>query len=158
MLLVNRVALITGGASGMGRGIAYRFAEEGCVVAVADIDIKGAAETIAEVGQKGKKGLALQCDVTNSKQVKAAVDNVMEQFGQIDILVNNAGGAHTMPKIEDIPEEQWHRVMDLNITSHFLFCKYTVGQMKARKYGKDNRDFFHWGYSASRSRDCLQHR
>jgi 3-oxoacyl-[acyl-carrier protein] reductase len=136
MLLENKIALITGGASGMGRGIAYKFAEEGCTVAVADIDIKGANDTISEIAKRGKKGLALQCDVTVASQVKATVDKVMEQFSKIDILVNNAGGAHNMPQIEDLSEEQWHKVMNLNLTSHFLFCKYVVGQMKARKYGK----------------------
>jgi len=133
MLLENKVAIVTGGAKGMGRGIAQKFAEEGCTVTVVDVDINEAREPIKQLK---KEGLALQCDVTKEAQVKAAVEKVISQYGKIDILVNNAGGAHNMPPIEELTEERWDFVMNLNIKSHFLFCKYAVPGMKARKYGK----------------------
>jgi NAD(P)-dependent dehydrogenase (short-subunit alcohol dehydrogenase family) len=137
MLLADRVALITGGARGIGQGIALRFADEGCAVAVADIRMKEAEETIAEVKRRGGKGLAIQCDVTSASQIKDTVHKVFDTFGKIDILVNNAGGLiSAVPPIEDMTEEEWDKTMALNLKSDFLFCKYVVPYMKQKKYGK----------------------
>ncbi len=136
MLLSNNIALITGGAGGIGRGIALKFAEEGCSVAIADVNILGANDTVAEILKKGRKGLAIQCDVTKSEQVKSTVDQVVRQFGKIDILVNNAGGMSAAPPIEDLSEELWDQVMALNLKSNFLFSKAVIPYMKDKKYGK----------------------
>ena len=136
MLLKDRVAIITGGAKGIGRGIAIRFAEEGCDVAVADISIQEANDVIAEVIKKGRQGLAIQCDVTDSNQVRDTVEKVINKFGKIDILINNAGAIAEHIPIEDMPEEKWDRVLALNLKSHFLFCKHVVPHMKKAKYGK----------------------
>jgi NAD(P)-dependent dehydrogenase (short-subunit alcohol dehydrogenase family) len=136
MLLTDKVAIITGGAKGIGQGIAFKFAEEGCAVAIADISLEAAKDTLAEITKKGGKGLAIQCDVTNSQQVGDAVDKVIKQLGQIDILVNNAGAIAPHMPIEDVPEEVWDKVLALNLKSDFLFGKFVVPHMKARKYGK----------------------
>ncbi len=137
MLLADRVAIITGGAKGIGKGIALKFAEEGCAVVIADIDLKNASATLAEVTQKGGKGLALACDALDDKQVRATVDKVIAQFGKIDILVNNAGGMPAPPiPIEDMPEADWDKVLTLNLKSLFLFSKAVVPQMKKQKYGR----------------------
>ena len=136
MLLSDRVALITGGAKGMGRGMALKFSEEGCSVAVADIDLKEAENTIAEVQKRGRDGLAVHCDVTDGNQVRDTVDKVINKFGRIDILVNNAGAIAVHKPIEDITEEEWDKVLALNLKSDFLFCKYVVPHMKKQKYGK----------------------
>lgn len=136
MLLANRVAIITGGAKGMGRGIALKFADEGCSVAIADISIKDANDTLAEVSRRGREGLSLLCDVTKGEQVRDTVEKVISRFGKIDILVNNAGGMPPTPPIEDVTEEEWDRVLALNLKSDFLFCKFVVPHMKERKYGK----------------------
>ena len=136
MLLTERAALITGGAKGMGKGMALRFAAEGCTVAIADISMKEANETIGEVSKEGVKGLALQCDVTKIDQVRETVEKVLATFGRIDILVNNAGAVLNQPSIEDMTEEQWDGMIALNLKSQFLFCKFVIPQMKARKYGK----------------------
>jgi NAD(P)-dependent dehydrogenase (short-subunit alcohol dehydrogenase family) len=137
MLLADRVAIITGGAKGMGRGMALRFAEEGCSVAVIDIAVAEANDVAAEVSKRGREGLAVACDVTKSAEVRDAVQKVFEKFGKVDILVNNAGGmpAGARP-IEDMMEEEWDKVLALNIKSDFLFCKYTVPHMKEKKYGR----------------------
>ena len=136
MLLENKTAIITGGAKGMGRGMAIRFAEEGCSVAIADISMKEADDTLGKMSKKGKEGIAIQCDVTDINQVRDTVDKVMNKFGKIDILINNAGAIADHVPIEDLPEESWDNVMALNLKSHFLFCKFVVPHMKARKYGK----------------------
>jgi NAD(P)-dependent dehydrogenase (short-subunit alcohol dehydrogenase family) len=136
MLLADKVALITGGAKGMGKGMALRFAEEGCTVAIADISMKEANETIEELSKKGKRALAIQCDVTNIGQVRETVEKVLATFGKIDILVNNAGALLNRKPIEDMSEEEWDGMIALNLKSHFLFCKFVVPHMKARKYGK----------------------
>jgi NAD(P)-dependent dehydrogenase (short-subunit alcohol dehydrogenase family) len=136
MLLSGRVAIITGGAKGMGRGMAIKFAEEGCSVAIADIAMKDASDTIAEVLKKGAKGLAIPCDVTDINQVRDTVAEVVRKFGRIDILVNNAGAIAAHIPIEDLPEEAWDKVLALNLKSHFLFCKFVVPHLKKARYGK----------------------
>jgi 3-oxoacyl-[acyl-carrier protein] reductase len=136
MLLRDKVAIVTGGSKGMGRGIAVRFAAEGCAVVVADIDKKMADETIVEVSGTGQKGLAIECDITKNDQVKATVEKTLNAFGKVDILVNNAGGLGSAPPIEEMTEEEWDRVINLNLKGVFLFSKYVIAQMKERRYGK----------------------
>jgi NAD(P)-dependent dehydrogenase (short-subunit alcohol dehydrogenase family) len=136
MLLTDRVALITGGAKGMGKGMALRFAEEGCAVAIADISMKEADETIAEISRKSQKGIAIRCDVTKLNEVKETVEKTLSTFGKIDILVNNAGAVLNQPAIEDMTEEQWDGMIALNLKSQFLFCKFVIPHMKANKSGK----------------------
>jgi NAD(P)-dependent dehydrogenase (short-subunit alcohol dehydrogenase family) len=133
MLLKDRVAIITGGAKGMGRGMAVRFAEEGCSVVIADISMREASDTVAFLS---REGLAVQCDVTDGNQVRNTVDEAIEKYGKIDILVNNAGAIAPHKPIEEITEEEWDKVLALNLKSDFLFCKYVVPYMKKQKYGK----------------------
>lgn len=142
MLLSNRVAIITGGAMGMGRSIAVKFAEEGCNIAIADINMKEANETLNQVKKKGREGDAIECDITDSKKVHDLVNAVISKFGKIDILVNNAGGAGSVggpkvpPGVANITEEQWDRIIAINLKGAFLFCKEVVPHMKERRYGK----------------------
>ena len=149
MLLSGRVAIITGGASGMGRSSAVLFAEEGCDVAIADIKMNEANETLNRVKEKGRDGLAIQCDITDSSQVKATVDQVISKFGKVDILVNSAGGGlprkkgtetpetpPPMPGIANMSDENWHRGIALNLSGAFYFCREVVPYMKEKKYGK----------------------
>jgi NAD(P)-dependent dehydrogenase (short-subunit alcohol dehydrogenase family) len=136
MLLKDKVGIITGGAKGMGRGMAVRFAAEGCAVAIADIAIKEAEEAVAEIKKKGGKAIAIKCDVTDIKQVGETVIQVIKKFGKINILVNNAGAIATHTPIEDLTEEAWDKVLALNLKSDFLFCKFVVPYMKRQKSGK----------------------
>ncbi len=154
MLLSGRVAIITGAAVGIGRAIALKFAGEGCSVVVSDISEFEGKRTQNELTQNGKKALFINCDVTNSLQVQAMVNQTIARFGKIDILVNNAGGVKTgagtrgsksrsgageadkSGATENITEEAWDKVVDLNLKSQFLCCKAVLPHMKARLYGK----------------------
>jgi 3-oxoacyl-[acyl-carrier protein] reductase len=136
MLLSNRVAIVTGGAKGMGRAISLKFAEEGCSVAVVDISMKEANVTVSDVVKKGREGLAINCDVTNGKQVNEMVEKVIAKFGKVDILVNNAGAAIPTPPVEKLSEEEWDRTIDLNLKSVFLCSRAVIPHMKKVKYGK----------------------
>jgi len=143
MLLSNRVAIITGGAKGIGRGTAIKFAEEGCDIAIVDISMKEANETLNEVIKKGREGLAIECDITDGSKVRDTINKVISKFGKIDILVNNAGagsagGGRTSPLISvaDYTEEEWDKVVSLNLKGTFLCCKEVVPHMKEKGYGK----------------------
>ncbi len=120
----------------MGKGMAVKFAEEGCAVAVVDIDIKTANETVKEITAKGGKSIAIECDVTVHDRVHEVVDEVARTFKKIDILVNNAGAIASHIPIEELPEEIWDKVIALNLKSHYLFCKFVVPYMKKARYGR----------------------
>jgi NAD(P)-dependent dehydrogenase (short-subunit alcohol dehydrogenase family) len=136
MLLKDRVALVTGGARGIGRGIALKFAEEGCLVAIADLRENEAEQTLKGIAGKGSKGIFIKCDATNSSQVKQMVDKVISTFGKIDILVNNAGGFGVAVPLTEITEEEWDKSIDLNLKSAFLVSKAVAPHMIKKKYGK----------------------
>lgn len=137
MLLSNKVAIITGGATGIGKGIALKFAEEGCSIVIADIMEKEARETIDTISKIGRSAIFIRCDVTNNAQVRDMVKQVIARFQKIDILVNNAGGiSESKGSIEDITEEQWDKTINLNLKSQFLCCKAVVPYMKEKKSGK----------------------
>ena len=120
MLLENRVAIVTGGARGIGKGICLRFADEGCSVAIADILEDKAKETAAEISAKGREAISVKCDVTSRQQVKDMVDKVIGKFGKVDILVNDAGALPSHFPAEELPEEQWDKIVNLNLKGQFL--------------------------------------
>jgi NAD(P)-dependent dehydrogenase (short-subunit alcohol dehydrogenase family) len=136
MLLADRVALVTGGAVGMGRAIARKFAEEGCSVVISDISESSGNKTTEEIAKAGGKAIFVRCDVTQNSQVQDTVNSAIHKFGKIDILVNNAGGLGTMWSLQEVTEEDWDRIIDLNLKSVFLCCKAVVPYMKEKKYGR----------------------
>jgi 3-oxoacyl-[acyl-carrier protein] reductase len=136
MLLSNRVAIITGGARGIGKGIALKFAEEGCSVVITDVLLEEAKKTLEEILKKGRDGLFIPCDVSDSRQVQEMVAQVIRRFGKIDILVNNAGIGGVPKSILDVSEEEWDRLLSINLKGVFLCCRAVVPHMREKRYGK----------------------
>jgi len=130
----DKVALVTGAASGIGKGIAETFAALGCAVAVIDID-KGAARGVAKkIRMDGGKAIAIGCDITKTDDVKACVESAVQAFGGLDILVNNAG-IGMRAKAEEMTDDQWDRVIEVNLRGAFLFCREVGKTMIARGRG-----------------------
>jgi len=145
MLLANKVAIVTGAAGGMGKAISLRFAAEGCDVAAADLNLAGTNETLNEVKKLGRDGLALQVDITKSAQIKDMVEKVIEKYGRIDILVNAAGTLFAFAdlnnmdhkeSIGNISEDEWDKLIEVNLKGCFLCCKYAAPYMIEKRYGK----------------------
>lgn len=137
MLLADKVAVITGGAKGIGKGIALKFAEEGCTPVIVDLLESQAAHTLNELQMKGQQGVFIKCDISDANQVRGMVEQVVTKFGKADILVNNAGIPGGMPRpIIEISEEDWDRVLCTNLKGAFLCSKAVVPYMKEKKYGK----------------------
>ncbi len=133
--LTGRVAIVTGGSMGLGMQFARALAELGANLALCARKVERCEEAAGELRRLGVKALALRCDVTNPSEVEQMVSRTLEEFGRIDILVNNAGVSWGGP-LEDLPLEQWNRVMAANTTGAFL-CAQAVGRVMIRqKRGK----------------------
>jgi len=133
--LEGKTAIVTGAARGMGRAVALALADEGVKVVMADVDgdsIRGLEQDL--VG-RGLTGLAVAADVARSSDLHGLVQTAIERFGQIDILVNNAGICPRTP-FEAITEEEWDRVLAVNLKSVFLLSQMVFGHMKTRRAGK----------------------
>lgn len=122
-LLDGRVAVVTGGAAGIGLGVAQRFAAEGATVVLADVDLDTASRAASEIAAtSAKPALALQVDVTSEESVAAAVEQVRAEFGGADCVVANAGILH-LRHVVDMALADWQRVLDVNLTGVFLTCR-----------------------------------
>ncbi|MGB2583202.1 MAG: SDR family NAD(P)-dependent oxidoreductase [Dehalococcoidia bacterium] len=135
MRIQDKVAIVTGGGSGIGQGICYRLAEEGGVVAIFDIDFEAGQSTAHEIEKSGSKALVLKVDVARAEEVNAAVKEVISAFGRIDILVNNAG-VSLLSSVAKMSEEVWDQTIDVNLKSVFLCCRAVIPHMKEHRYGK----------------------
>jgi 3-oxoacyl-[acyl-carrier protein] reductase len=136
MLLKDRTAIITGGARGMGRAIALRFAGEGCSSVIADLLDKDGIKTVADIKKAGVDAMLIQCDVTSSAQVQNMVTQAIAKFKKIDIMVNCAGIGKPPKLINDISEEEYDKVVDVNMKGVFLCLQAIASHMKANNYGK----------------------
>jgi len=137
MRLAGKVAVVTGGGSGIGRGIVLAMAQEGADIAIADIQVLNAEKVAAEVKALGRKVVAMKTDVTSAADVKAMVDRTRDALGRIDILVNNAGMASApgMPFTNNT-EEDWDTTYAVNLKSVFLMCKALAPYFIERKAGR----------------------
>ena len=130
MRLDNKIALITGGAAGIGAGIAERFSEAGAVVVIFDVNGDGALRMEQKLRQTGR-ALAIQGDVASEDQVKSAVERIVAEFGSLDVLVNNAGIDIEGPLVE-MSSSVWDRQLDVNLKGAFLCSKYAIPRMRGR--------------------------
>jgi NAD(P)-dependent dehydrogenase (short-subunit alcohol dehydrogenase family) len=126
MRLKDKTAIVTGGASGIGRAACILLARDGADVAVVDIDIEGAKETVAKVEAEGRRGLTIKTDVSNLSEVQAMVDRAVDEFGHIDVLINNAGTLKSV-NILDLTEDQWRKSLGVLLDGAF-FVAQAVGR------------------------------
>jgi 2-deoxy-D-gluconate 3-dehydrogenase len=133
--LRGKVAVVTGGNGGIGRGIAIGLAEAGAAVAILARNEERNRDTLAELEKTGAPAMALKLDVSQRKTLKPALEAVERKLGPIDILVNNAGFA-ILKGVLDHSEEDWDSVIETNLSSCFLLSKYAVASMIPRKAGK----------------------
>src|SRR6266704_3170456 len=125
----GKVAFVTGAASGIGRAAALAFAREGASVVVADVSEQGNQETARMIEEAGGRALAIKCDVTRAQDVKAALDKTIETFGRLDAAFNNAGVEQAKAALADITEEEWDRIVAINLRGVFLCMKYEIPLM-----------------------------
>lgn len=117
MKLKDKVAVVTGGASGMGKSISILYAKEGAKVVVADINVDGAKETVDAIKKAGGEAVAVKVDVSKEADIQMMIDTAVKEFGTLDILVNNAGIMDGMEPADAITDERWERVFAINVTS-----------------------------------------
>jgi NAD(P)-dependent dehydrogenase (short-subunit alcohol dehydrogenase family) len=129
--LKARVAVITGGAVGIGRATAVRMAEEGAAVAVLDLRDEDGLELVAELTGRGLTAAWWRCDVASEVDVRKTLDAVVERFGKLDILVNNAGIAGVSKPTHEISEAEWDQVQAINVKGVFFCTKHAIPHLKA---------------------------
>ncbi len=130
MRFENKVCIVTGGGSGIGRASCQRFAAEGGEVIVADLNADHGNQTVQAITSKGGKAVFQKCDVGRSADISATVKMAMDRWGKIDVVVNNAAMMTFLPVV-DLPEDQWDKVLAVNLKSVFLFSKYAIPHMPA---------------------------
>jgi len=134
MRLNNKVALVTGAASGIGRATAKVFSKEGSAVCLVDIDVRNGETALREIQNQGGKAIYVKADVANSKEVQKSVDQAISEFGNIDILVNNAAIA-IKKDVTELQEQEWDRVINVNLKSIYLYSYYVIPKMIAKGGG-----------------------
>jgi NAD(P)-dependent dehydrogenase (short-subunit alcohol dehydrogenase family) len=125
----GKVAFVTGAASGIGRATALAFAREGASVVVSDVSEQNVQDSARMIEELGGRSLAVACDVTRTEDVKAALDRTIETFGRLDAAFNNAGVENEVKPMADVTEEEWDRIVAVNLRGVFLCMKYEVPLM-----------------------------
>lgn len=134
--LAGETAIVTAAGQGLGEEIAQTFAREGANVAVVDLNLKEAERVCAAIKSAGGSAAAWPCDATNKAEVTATVDAVLKHWGTVDILVNAAGGFHQFAPVTEIAEDEWDRVINVNLKSAFLCTQAVMKTMMARRKGR----------------------
>jgi NAD(P)-dependent dehydrogenase (short-subunit alcohol dehydrogenase family) len=132
----GQVAVVTGGAKGIGKGAAEGFAEGGARVYVVDLDEKAGEAAARDIRDRGGAGSFFACDVTDAGSVNAVFDQINADARRIDVLVNSAGGFWKQLSVEETPEDEWDKVIDLNLKSIFLCAKAAIPTFKRQGSGR----------------------
>jgi len=137
MKLKDKVAIVTGGSRGIGKGISFKLADEGAAVVVMSTTLEPANGVVLEIQQRGGKAMAIQTDVSDFASVKNAVARALDAFGQIDILVNNAGGSarEKMSVFAESEEDTWQYILGTNLMGVFYTCRAVINHMLERGSG-----------------------
>lgn len=133
--LEKKVALVTGGASGIGRASVFAFAREGANLVISDIDAKAGEALAAELRRQGREAIFVAADVTREAEVEALIAAAVEKFGRLDAAHNNVGGGSPNPSITELTESEWDRTFDLSLKSIWLCMKHEIRQMLAQGGG-----------------------
>jgi NAD(P)-dependent dehydrogenase (short-subunit alcohol dehydrogenase family) len=136
MTLTNRMAVVTGAGSGIGRGIAQMMATRGAAVAAVDLDETSARQTAHLITESGGRAESYQADVTRSEEIDAAVSAAIRDLGALAVMVNNAGILDGYFDVDDMDEAVWRRVIDIDLTGVFLGCKRALKEMLPRGHGR----------------------
>ena len=134
--IAGKVAIVTGGASGIGKGVSEELAEFGVKVAVCDLQDHAGEETVEKIISNGGIAKYYRCNVANSDEVEATVKKIADDFGSIDILLNNAGIGDKNTNVEDMTDEQWDRMMSVDLNGVFYFSRAVIPYMKKNQWGK----------------------
>ena len=135
MELSERVAVVTGGASGIGYAISERLSQADASVVIADRDKENATAAAEHLGANSAKVAVVRTDVTRPEDVAAMVEHTLESFGRLDILVNNAGINGRNAPLWEVTDEEWDALMAINLTSVFRCCRAVIGHMRERRSG-----------------------
>jgi NAD(P)-dependent dehydrogenase (short-subunit alcohol dehydrogenase family) len=129
------VALITGGASGIGLATALRFAEECPHIAIVDISEANGKKAVQLLQERNCDAVFIKCDVSKSEEVQSMIDGVVDKYGRIDFAVNNAGVVGRLNLIHEYPEDEWHQMIGVHLTGVFLCMKYEIPHMLKNGFG-----------------------
>ncbi|QGQ94762.1 SDR family oxidoreductase [Paenibacillus psychroresistens] len=153
--LNGKVALVTGGGSGIGKAAALLLAQYGVKVAVLNRHVADAEEVQAEIVRKGGEAMALKADISNPAEMEKAVQDLVKRYGRLDIVIANAGVNGVLNAIESMEVEDWKATMDINLTGTFLTLKHTIPHLKKQGGSvvitssvNGNRIFSNFGFSA----------
>ncbi|WHZ55934.1 3-hydroxybutyrate dehydrogenase [Metabacillus hrfriensis] len=134
-LLKEKIALVTGAASGIGFEVAKEFAKEGAAVVISDVNLEAAEAAARKLKEEGFESIAAACDVTKEDQIIHTIETVQKQYGRLDILVNNAGLQHVSP-IEEFPTDRFEFLIKVMLTAPFVATKHVFPIMKKQKFGR----------------------
>ncbi|WP_209122992.1 SDR family NAD(P)-dependent oxidoreductase [Alkalihalobacillus sp. BA299] len=130
MRVKNKVAIVTGGSSGIGRSAALRLAEEGAKVIVSDVNEQAGEETVSAIHKNGGEASFIKADVSNEEEIKRLMNSTFKQYGSIDIVFNNAGVGNQQLKITELETEEWDKVVNINLKGVYLGMKHAIPYME----------------------------
>lgn len=147
MRLKNKIAIVTGGSSGIGRASSILFAKEGAKVVVADINDKTGEDVVKTINMNSGEATYVHCDVTKEDQAKNLITKTVEKYGRLDVLYNNAG-IGMVKLLPEMTEQEWDRIFNINVKGAFFCSKYAIPQMKKQGRGAIVNTASNWGLIA----------